>query len=606
MPKYRISVCDTACRSGNNGKIHKYFMAGPSFAYIDMNPEDDEILRGLHATATTPLVLRLPTARLPVRYSGYIITALNVEAFCDGFKDMLKDLKWNPSARFLIVIKSIKESELKTIFDVLLKQHVINVVVVNGTDDAHLYTYNPFDHYACGSKKGSKCASLEDPLLGVSAFGIYFIARPSFAYVDMSPDDDEILRELHSKATEPLVLRLPTARLPVRYSGYIITALNVEAFCDGFKDMLKDLKWNPSARFLIVIKSIKESELKTIFDVLLKQHVINVVVVNGTDDALLYTYNPFDHYACGRYYKHIEALGPCLQTDSNLFPNKLVTGLRNCTLRAFVPHQPPYVINPALVINVVVVNATEDPLLYTYNPYDNYNCGKRYDSVINYGKCSRAVNLLDLYPEKAVTGLQNCTLDVVISHWPPFTIVYSRDSNNISSALAKGLEPYLLRLMGETQGFKVNIIDDYDSENISTVSSDLRATGTLRKLQDNEVDAVIGGMLLIPSRALAFSFIDGHLGYTDEIRFIVKLSAFYQSSLVSLTTNPLEDYQISTEEDIAKYHLKPCFSKVMGTYYVESIQSKDEFSGSAECSDLLDSVSFIVKEFIATFLVYHT
>ncbi|XP_026732799.1 uncharacterized protein LOC113497445 [Trichoplusia ni] len=177
----------------------------------------------------------------------------------------------------------------------------------------------------------------------------YFTTGSSVAYVDMNPDDDELLRGLHSTATVPLVLRLPTARLPVSNSGYLITARTVEAFCNGFKDMLRDFKWNPSARILIVIKSLKQFELKTIFDVLLKQHVINVVVVNGTDDALLYTYNPFDHYGCGRNYKHVEALGPCLQTDTNLFPNKLVTGLRNCTLRASVPHRPPFAINPARV-----------------------------------------------------------------------------------------------------------------------------------------------------------------------------------------------------------------------------------------------------------------
>ncbi|XP_026732498.1 uncharacterized protein LOC113497236 [Trichoplusia ni] len=426
----------------------------------------------------------------------------------------------------------------------------------------------------------------------------YFTEGSVITHVGNNVDDRELLQAINNANIITMVSRQAPIKLIIPHEAYLISAYNASHFAKNFKKLTRESAWNPLARFLILVEELKETELNVIFDTLLRWQVINVVVVKST----------------------------------------------------------------------------EDPLLYTYNPYDNYNCGKRYDTVINYGKCSHA-HSLDLYPEKAVTGLRNCTLDVVISHWPPFTIVYSRDSNNISSELAKGLEPYLLRLMGETQGFKVNILDDYDSENISTVSSDMRATGTLKKLQDHEVDAVIGGMLLIPSRALAFSFIDGHLGYIDEIRFIVKrasfmpdwkylylefnltiwallilcillysvllilllrpkdktyvvfwvleslilhgrnvrsrqsvkyvlilwvwfsyfMSTFYQSSLVSLTTNPLEDFQISTEEDIAKYKLKPCFSKVMGVYYIESIQSNDEFFGSAECSDLLDSVKSVME-----------
>ncbi|KAJ8730983.1 hypothetical protein PYW08_002396 [Mythimna loreyi] len=50
----------------------------------------------------------------------------------------------------------------------------------------------------------------------------------------------------------------------------------------------------------------------------------------------------------------------------------------------------------------------------------------------------------------------------------------------------------------------------------------MEAVGSLKKIQDNEADAALGGMLLTPSRALAFSYVYGHLAYTDEIRFVVK------------------------------------------------------------------------------------
>uniref|UniRef100_A0A2A4IVU0 Putative ionotropic receptor ligand binding domain-containing protein n=1 Tax=Heliothis virescens TaxID=7102 RepID=A0A2A4IVU0_HELVI len=394
-----------------------------------------------------------------------------------------------------------------------------------------------------------------------------------------------------------VIARRSTIKLTTKHQAYLITATNATYFAKHFIRTTKEPSWNPKARFLIIVYDL-DGDLELMFNTFLKLHAINVVVVNATDDAHLYSYNPFD----------------------------------------------------------------------------NYNCGKRYDEIISYGKCSQA-HSYDLYPEKLVTRLQNCTFNVLLTQWPPYTIITANSSNN-DDPLMNGAEPYLIRTIGDKLGFNINILSSKnESEEFPTVSSEMTAVGTLKRIQDSEADILIGGMLLTPSRALAFSYVYGLFVYTDEIRFVVKrasdianwkyiylefdhtvwlllllalmtysmltvillrtkdrsyvvlnllsnlvlhgrtfqtrwsvkyvliiwvvfaylVNTFYHSSLVSLVTHPVRDYQISTEEDLTKYQLKPCFSSIMGKYYVESVQSDGSFDVMDGCYGLMESVTTVSK-----------
>ncbi|KAJ8730987.1 hypothetical protein PYW08_002400 [Mythimna loreyi] len=164
----------------------------------------------------------------------------------------------------------------------------------------------------------------------------------------MNPEDYEILKAVHFSIGTTIVFRQATTQSYFSHQGYIINACNATEFTEYFKYLLEDPTWNPSSKFIIVVRLLDEVELKNIFDELLKRHVVNVLVVNGTDNTQLYTYNPFDNYACGKYYNNVISYGLCSNTTRNLFPNKYVTGLRNCTLRTAAPHHPPYSINPEL------------------------------------------------------------------------------------------------------------------------------------------------------------------------------------------------------------------------------------------------------------------
>ncbi|KAJ8721692.1 hypothetical protein PYW07_002467 [Mythimna separata] len=442
------------------GKYYKNVISYDLCSNITRNlfPNNYEILQAIHLSTVTTMIFRQATTQSFYRHQGYLINAKDATKFTEYFKYLLEDPTWNPSSRFIIVIATLNEDELKNIFDELLKRHVVNVVVVSGTDDTFLYSYNPFDNFACGR---------------------YYI---------------NIIRYVTT-----VIFRHMTTQSLFRHQGYLIYAKDTTKFTEYFKYLLEDPKWNPYSRFIIVIRSLDKDELKKIFDELLKRHVVNVLVVTGNDNIRLYTYNPFDNYACGKYY-------------NNVISYDLKESDLRIVFDTFLKLHARY---------VVVVNATEEAHLYTYNPYDNYGCGKRYDDIISYGECSQAW-YYDLYPKKIITMLRNCTFDVIITEWPPYTILSPNDSDS-SHPLRYGAETYLFQLIGRMQGFKLNIINDYNAlMEYPTVSTNMEAVGTLKKIQENEADAVLGGMLLTPSRALAFSYVYGHLAYTDEIRFVVK------------------------------------------------------------------------------------
>uniref|UniRef100_A0A2H1VMK5 SFRICE003510.2 n=1 Tax=Spodoptera frugiperda TaxID=7108 RepID=A0A2H1VMK5_SPOFR len=426
----------------------------------------------------------------------------------------------------------------------------------------------------------------------------YFTETKVMTYVGSKVHDKELLQAIHDMNLVSMVSKRADSKVPVPHQGYLICAKNFTHFVEHFSNIIKEATWNPNARFLFIVRELTYAKLKTIFDITLKLHVNDVVVVNSTDDADLYTYNPFD----------------------------------------------------------------------------NYNCGKRYDDIISYGKCSEA-DSINLYPNKFVTGLRNCTFRVWTTQWPPYTMVPEANSTD-PFLLKHGVEPYLLSLMGEMLGFDLDIIGHKDiTDDFPTVSKDMEAIGSLKRIQDNEVDIVVGGMLLVPSRAAAFFYVYGHQVYTDEIRFVVRrateepawknvylefsttvwvlllltlvlysviliillraadkgyivlilldilvlhgrnirsrwmvkmvllswvlfaylVNVFYQSNLVSLTTNPVLQYQISNEEDIFKYNLKPCLSLIMGRYYIESVQSDREYDMDSGCYGLMESVETVSK-----------
>lgn len=423
-------------------------------------------------------------------------------------------------------------------------------------------------------------------------------------YVDINAEDFETIKAIHLSNITSLVSRKSNPLSIAYIDGYLIHVSNTSNFIKYFPNLTHEIAWNPGSKFLIVVESLHEVELRSIFDKLLKHRVFNVVVLNKVQ---MYTYNPFENYACGNYYNRIISLGTCIKTTEDLFTNKLVNGLKNC------------------IFNVGTTN------------------------------------------------------------WPPYA-VEKRDLGNMQHV---GVEELLLMLIAEAEQFRVNFSIHYDAEIFTTISSDLSALGPMNMLQNNETDIMLGGLMLIQSRASAFDYLHGHLDNYDTMRLIVKkaslvplwkqfyiefqplvwtlifvgiffystllvlllkakdkcdifmkvldtlflhgfkirgstalklifmiwilcayiINCFYQSSLSSLTTMPSSDYQISEEKEILQYNLKPCLSNVISGYklseFNEPMVNVEESNQIPGCKSLLGSIKTVGNSSsLFTFVIY--
>lgn len=444
--------------------------------------------------------------------------------------------------------------------------------------------------------------SYEDPELKCIANITYkyFREMKSLVYLEPNTATNKLLRILHSM--EIISFNRGNSDVVNPCLAYMIIFENLRELLQRnlVLELVYEANWNPSARILAVFKYLREEELREVFDIFLHYRAYNVVVLNGTHTTELYTYNPFENFACGTYYSRIIYYGKCFDVTADIYPNKAITGLRNCFFRVSVPHWPPWGIDPSKV------NA-----------------------------------------------------------WPN----------------AMGTEQYVFHLLSEIEKFKYKFIFDYDPEEFSTVSNNLSISGPMVRLVQNQTDFMLGGLMLIPSRAKVFSYISGHVDYIEEINIIVKrtgkapvwknfylefsapvwvllistlflysavvaimlktkdkgqvilvlmdsllshgarfrsrqsvkcvviiwvifaflVNSFYTTNLMSLTTSPPKDYQIHDEATVIDLRLKPCISSVMGKY-MESEQNhgeilKDAKFGTNGCISLVDSIKTVSKSY---------
>ncbi|XP_063362848.1 uncharacterized protein LOC134651679 [Cydia amplana] len=186
------------------------------------------------------------------------------------------------------------------------------------------------------------------------------------------------------------------------------------------------------------------------------------------------------------------------------------------------------------VTNVAIIDALTTNT-YSYDPFRNHGCGKRFDIIIELGKCFTLPPPY-FYSNTRKTSLQNCTLQVAATNWPPFTI--DRTKNDIKTI---GLDEYIFSVLGELEHLKVNITYfDELSDVVSNVSQDMEVSGPLKWLQENKFDVVTGSQMLLPERAEAFDYLYGHLAIDDYFAVFVRKSGFVPGwKLLTLAFSPL-------------------------------------------------------------------
>ncbi|XP_028163786.1 ionotropic receptor 21a-like [Ostrinia furnacalis] len=390
----------------------------------------------------------------------------------------------------------------------------------------------------------------------LSIINKYFTTQ--ITYVDILSDED-ILRDMKDNLTNSIISRQVHVSLAEYNENYLVHVGTVADFVKEFPCLIHEPAWKPTVNFLIIFNEI-ETDIRDIFDVLLKLHVINVLVVRATD-MNLYTYNPFENYGCGKRYDRLIHYGKCSQPNvANVYPEKVTTGLQRCNFNVETVHWPPFAINPAqtkvggvqgveqYILEVLAeIEHFNYTLLYTDNA-ERFSTIDRNMSVVGPLKALRdnAVDIsmggMLLLEERAVA------FDVLWSHLPVdevIILVKKAEKRYTWRYITMEFPPVVWILL-------VLVFLLYAWFMIKAFKVQDRALLILNMF----------GALLLHSVRMRDTAVT-KLVWIYWVWFAFLIGSHYTTILTSLTTHPLEAYQISNEEDLAIYKLKSCVSPIM-------------------------------------------
>lgn len=442
----------------------------------------------------------------------------------------------------------------------------------------------------------------------------YFAHKKELTFVNMNSDENESLKEIHSTMRFSLITRNATEAVLIPNVGYVVYSPDVDTFSSLFQDLTREPPWNPYARFLIVIELLLETELRQVFDVLLRQHVNDALLVNGTEETHLYTYNPFDNYACGRYYDTVIKYGLCAETRQNLYPNKLVNGLKNCTFRASYAHIPPYSIEPSLNEYPNKLLGLEQYVLKTVSESDEF----KIDFNIHYNSSIYSRVSPNMTATGPIAMLQTNKTDVMIGS------LMLRNSYQVAFTSISGYNDYVdeftfaVRKASYVPSWKYFYLEfNVFVWLILLVCIIVYSTTIIFLLRPTDKGRIIlelVGNLLLQGRGISGPMTIKYV-VIIWVWFAYIVNIFYQSSLVSLTTNPSKEYQISNEEDIAKYNLRPCLSELLANNIYTDTASKEQYEKikvrNVHCEHMVGALELVSKNkdmftiFVSYFYLYN-
>ncbi|XP_026315828.1 uncharacterized protein LOC113227165 [Hyposmocoma kahamanoa] len=403
---------------------------------------------------------------------------------------------------------------------------------------------------------------------------------------------------IHVMSSYSLISRkqLNAVKIRIPHQGYVINARNAETFVENFHFIKRESTWNPRVKFLIIIKILRKDELRDIFDEILHVHVTNVIVINGTDEADIYTYNPFENYACGRYFDRIIEYGQCSQpTVSDLYPNKLITGLINCTFSVAIPHLPPLTIipNKNKTLKYKVTKGTEQFAFETISKLEKFNINYSY---INFAETSSLIDA-DMKSNGFFNLIETNQVDVLFGYiW--LTSIRGAAFDNLYAHLAfTDTLTYIVKKSGDVPVW-MNMYLEFDfivwiALFVSFIAFSMLAVFLLRT--NDKISTVL--------KLWDNLFLHG---YTIQCRFTTKcvlllwvwfaylINAFYQSSLVSLTMYPSKVHQVSTEKDLTEHYFESCVSPTM----IEFLSSEANMSFKRDignCQTLKQGITTVSK-----------
>lgn len=424
----------------------------------------------------------------------------------------------------------------------------------------------------------------------------YFIDAKVLTYINLDVEDDMLLAYANSLNILSISItrtKTFTQTMMQTNRAYMIVARNVREITNRMESMSREGDWNPHARFLILIDTLQDINLDKIFNTLLYYHIYDVVVANGTKTAELYTYNPFENYACGKYYVGLTEFGKCSNVEAtDLYPSKFETGLRNCVLTVSCPHWPPYSIDPSKSDDKPYEMGTEQYIFHLMSQVEGF----KYKFVYDYDPEMFSTVSSNMSVTGPMTMLQTNQTDVMLGGLV-LTQYRARAFFYVHGHLDQVEE---LRIMVK-KASKTPVWKNFYLEFSPLVWSLLLL-----------VSVIYAILFILLSRAkdkgqvvlvlLEYFFLHGpklRKGQTMNIMFIswvwfaYLMNCFYQSSLVSLTTMPSTEYQISDEQTMYAHNLTPCISQVMQRIMaLEEVNTALNFNNGTDesCDTFLESI----------------
>ncbi|PZC82782.1 hypothetical protein B5X24_HaOG200854 [Helicoverpa armigera] len=216
---------------------------------------------------------------------------------------------------------------------------------------------------------------------------------------------------------------------------YVITAPDLLAFWFGMLDLSRDLFWNPRAKFIIQVDYLGANGegIEDVFKIVIKHRMYNVVLLQ---------------------------------------------------------------------------NLKDDAVIYTYHPFENNSCGKRFDKIITLGKCENEDDIVDYFPNKIPSEMKNCTFNVVATDDVPNFI--SKSSNyTVYGKYVSGLEQFVLDTIAEREGSFVEYEVITGDATFGVVLPNRTTTGLLNYIDRNKADIAAGGFILMQNRVELFDYIWG-------------------------------------------------------------------------------------------------
>ncbi|CAK1549242.1 unnamed protein product [Leptosia nina] len=386
-------------------------------------------------------------------------------------------------------------------------------------------------------------------------------------------DGGNILAHIHELFI-PVILITTPQRIPLSHRGYLLIVTSCEDFTSKLIDIRSGVSWKPDVKTLIVFKYIKDTHLPQIFNKLLAYHVINVVVLNGTVSAELYTYNPFENFGCGKRYDRIIKLGDC-NSKADLFEEKLVTGLQNCTFRALSSNIPLYSIDPA----------TDESEFKGMDQFVLQSLGEMEKFHVNFSFETNFDAFSIIHDNMSAVGpmreVQIGNVDIING---AMLLTYERaqafsfltggetftDYLHVYVAKSKPISNLKMTLSG------FNLYTWFALFIVFVIYLLLMYIVMEKGTKQGIILKMIGLLFSQPSHVKGSR---ANRIFIFWVFFAYLISCYYQSTLVSLMMDPYRGYQISSWDDIVRYDLQPCVSGSMravtnGTVFAEYGQNK--------------------------------